>query len=248
MPLGKRRFSRSYTTRVKRARKMGTTGYAGVLRASIRRRPMRMRGLSASRLPSRNVHSFRRMATSTNLDLSGTEFDSAEEFSLSRTTGAAEFSALYDRYMITTVVVKFRIVNNPNSANAHNTNIAYGSNTGSNSTNWFPRLFVCPDYDDSSAESLTQLRERAKTKMYILKPNRYIKIAIKPAIAGQVYRTAASTGYAPKWNTWLDMNQNDVPHYGLKYVVDTSGFDPADTQPFRLEIERTYYFKCKDVR
>ena len=84
--------------------------------------------------------------------------------------------------------------------------------------------------------------------MYILKPNRYIKIAIKPAVAGQVYRTATATGYSPKWNTWIDMNQNDVLHYGLKYVVDTSGLDPNDTQPFKLEIERTYYFKCKDVR
>ena len=116
MPLGKRRFSRSYSTRVKRARKMGTTGIAGIMRASLRRRPIRMRGLAASRLPSRNVHSFRRMATPTNLDLGGTEFDSAEEFSLSRTTGAAEFSQLYDRYMLTTVVVKFRLVNNPNAS------------------------------------------------------------------------------------------------------------------------------------
>ena len=197
---------------------------------------------------SRNVHSFRRMCTSSVVDVAGTEYDFAGEFKFGDITGAAEFSSLYDRYMLTTVVMKIRIVNNPNAANYHNTQIAYNTNNGSNATNWFPRLFSCPDYDDAVTETLTQLRERARTKMVVLRPNMYAKFVIKPAVAVQTYRTALTDGYAPKWGQWLDMNQTDVPHYGMKFAMDMSGSDPADTLPFKLEIEKIYYFKCKDVR
>jgi hypothetical protein len=170
-------------------------------------------------------------------------------FSLSDMPGVAEFEALYDRYMLTAVVVRFRIVNNPDSVVALNNN---GDNplttTRWGSTNWFPRLFYCPDYDDNNAETLSALRERAKTKMKVLKPNSYFKAVIKPACTVQTYYTTVSAGYAPKWKQWIDMSQSSVPHYGLKWVLDCSGVDPNDTYPFKLEIEKQYYFKCKDVR
>lgn len=191
---------------------------------------------------SRNEHSFRRMCTSSVVDVAATEYDFAGEFKFSDITGAAEYSALYDRYMLTTVVLKIRIVNNPDATWKVN------EGTVQNGTNWFPRLFSCPDYDDAVAETLTQLRERARTKMVVLRPNMYAKFVIKPACSVQTYRTALSDGYSPKWGQWLDMNQTDVPHYGMKFAMDMSGIDPSDTLPFKLEIEKTYYFKCKDVR
>lgn len=196
--------------------------------------------------PSRNCHSFRRWGNPERWDISGASGLGGMTFSLSDILGYSEFEALYDRYMITCVVLRFRLINNPDSNQYLNTNNhGYGA---PNTTNWFPRLFTCPDYDDNSAESVATLRERAKTKMRVLRPNQYFKIVVKPACTVQTYYTATGAGYAPKWKQWIDMSQSGVPHYGLKWAVDTSGVDPVDTQPFKLEIEKQYYFKCKDVK
>lgn len=191
---------------------------------------------------TRNRHSFRRWCAAENIDLTGQAYTAGMEFKMSDLPGNLEFGDLYDRYKITTVVLRFRIVNNPDAIRTTM------SNTDWNSSNVFPRLFYCKDYDDSSAESLGALRERSKTKMVVLKPNKYHKIVIKPAVTIQTYRTPTTTGYSPSWNQWIDMAQNNVPYYGLKYVVDMSTLDPADTQPYKLEIEKQYFFTCKDVR
>lgn len=218
-------------------------------RAFVRRRMQRARtSVGRARISrSLNVHSFRRMANSQFETVTGTGLSGALTFSLSDTINYTEFDVLYDRYMITAVVIKFRIVNNPDATSYLNTTWTGGTG-GSNQTNWFPRLFYCKDYDDASPETLAQLRERAKTKMVVLKPNRYHKVVVKPACLIQAYYTALGAGYAPKWKQWIDMAQNSLPHYGLKYNIDCSGENPVDTSPFKVEIEKTYYFKCKDVR
>lgn len=196
---------------------------------------------------SRNVHSFRRMANSYTEDITGLGLSGALTFKLSDTINYSEFDVLYDRYMITMVVIRVRIVNNPDASMKLNFNSGTDPNYATG-TNWYPRLFYCKDYDDDSAETLPQLRERAKTKMVVLKPNRYHKIVVRPSVLVQGYYTALSTGYLPKWNQWVDMGQNSLKHYGLKYNVDCSGLNPVDTAPFKIEWEHTYYFKCKDVR
>lgn len=191
--------------------------------------------------PSRNCHSFRRWGNPERWDVTSTSGLGGMTFSLSDVLGYSEFEALYDRYMITCVVLRFRLINNPDATWTLN-------GAPQALSNWFPRLFICPDYDDNSAESVATLRERAKTKMRVLRPNQYFKIVVKPALTVQTYYTTTGAGYAPKWKQWVDMSQSGVPHYGLKWAVDTSGIDPADTQPFKLEIEKQYYFKCKDVK
>lgn len=199
--------------------------------------------------PSLNCHSFRRWGSVERYDCNGLALNGGLTFSLSDVVGYAEFEALYDRYMLTGVAVKFRIINNPDATGSLNNNGAATSTVMHwNTTNWFPRLFYCPDYDDATAETLSALRERSKTKMKVLRPNSYIKMFIKPACTVQTYYTSVGAGYAPKWKQWIDMGQSGVPHYGMKWVLDTSGVDPQDSYPFKLEIEKQYYFKCKDVR
>jgi len=163
-------------------------------------------------------------------------------FKLEDVKGVADFADLYDRYKLTTVVLRFKLISNPPTANYVN-NVLQG-----NHTNWYPKLWYCADYDDNASETLNELKERAKTKCVVLQPNKIVKIVVKPAVTVQTYRTATSTGYAPTWNQWIDMANRDVPHYGLKFVVDTCGIDPSDTYPFKMEIDRQYYFTCKDVR
>lgn len=233
----------------------GVARRSASLRRSVGRSRSSVRSAVSSRSArmsigdTRNRHSFRRMCASEVIDVTGAAYTAGMEFKLSDLPGAIEFSDLYDRYKLTTVVLRFRIINNPDVATSLNAGVGdVNTATLLNSTNWYPRLFYCKDYDDSSAESLGALRERSKTKMVVLRPNKYHKVVIKPAVTVQTYRTISTTGYSPSWNQWIDMAQNNVPYYGLKYVLDCSGIDPQDARPFKLEIEKQYFFTCKDVR
>lgn len=214
------------------------------VRSAVSRTSSRSMGLM-----KRNMHSFKRYCDALPVDITGTQYNLGLVFKLEDVRGVADFADLYDRYKLTTCVLRFKLVTNPDSTARLNwpltdTNTA----TALQPSNWFPKLWYCPDYDDNTAETLNELKERAKTKCVVLRPNKIIKIVVKPAVTVQTYRTATSTGYAPTWNQWIDMANRDVPHYGLKFVVDCCGIDPNDTYPFKLEIDRQYYFTCKDVR
>lgn len=201
--------------------------------------------------PSRNMHSFRRFTNEERHSVTGTTASFSYECLFNTVRGASEFADLYDRYMITCVVMKFRLVNNPSATLSLNNTGGSGSNVNTvafANSNWYPCMYYCKDYDDSAAETLQQLQERANTKRIILQPNKFYKIVLRPACTVQTYATAFGTGYAPKWKQWIDMAQQNVPHYGLKYVIDCSALDPADTQPFVIERTTQVFFKCKDVR
>ena len=73
-------------------------------------------------------------------------------------------------------------------------------------------------------------------------------MVIRPAILAQTYRTAVTTGYAPKFNTFIDMTNTDVPHYGLKYSVDFNGITAVAASLWQFRIDKQYFFTCKDVR
>lgn len=210
-------------------------------RSSVRSAVSRASSRSMA-MTRRNVHSFKRYCDALPVDITGTTYNLGLVFKLEDVKGVADFADLYDRYKLTTCILRFKLVTNPDSTRTQ------FSNQDWQTTNWFPKLWYCPDYDDNAAETLDALKERAKTKCVVLRPNKIIKIVVKPAVTVQTYRTATSTGYAPTWNQWIDMANRDVPHYGLKFVVDCCGQDPMDTYPFKLEIDRQYYFTCKDVR
>ena len=214
-------------------------------RSSVRSAVSRASSRSMA-LTRRNMHSFKRYCDALPVDITGAQYNLGLVFKLEDVKGVADFADLYDRYKLTTCILRFKLVNNPDTTWVLNT--ANPANATANPTNWFPKLWYCPDYDDNTAETLAELKERAKTKCVVLRPNKIVKIVVKPAVTVQTYRTATSTGYAPTWNQWIDMANRDVPHYGLKFVVDCCGIDPNDTYPFKLEIDRQYYFTCKDVR
>lgn len=215
-------------------------------RASIR--SGRMTRLRRGRMPQNkyNEHMYKRWTDPLPVDITGTTYNLGLVFKLEDVKGEADFADLYDRYMLTTVVLRFKLVTNPDSSIKLNTTA--GALSDFQMTNWYPKLWYCVDYDDNSTETLAQLKERAQTKCKVLMPNKFVKVVLKPAVTIQTYRTATSTGYAPKWKQWIDMAQRDVPHYGLKFSVDTCGIDPNDSYPFKMEIDRRYYFTCKDVR
>jgi len=195
--------------------------------------------------PSLNVHRFSRFSTAATIEVPGTTYAGQFQFTFQDILGYTEFQAMFDQFKITKAVVNLQLVTNPDS-----TWVLGGPSVAApaQSTNWFPKFWYIRDYDGGSADSLAQIKERQGVKFFILRPNKEYRIALSPMVAVQTYRTATTTGYAPK-KLYLDMaNGVDVPHYGLNYVVDTLGIDPDNSYPFKIRYEIKFYFTCKDVR
>lgn len=217
------------SSRVSRTRKLAS-----------RRRVTRLR---KSRIGSSlNVHRFSRYAGSAieNSNTSGIFSSYARHFRLQDVINYTDFTTLFDRYMITRVVCYVQLVTNPDAVYEMN------SGTTLNRSTVYPRLWYVTDYDDDATTSLDNIREVYGVKSVILRPNATHTFTVKPAILAQTYRTATTTGYSPKFNTWVDAAQVDVPHYGLKYVLDHQNYAPVGGYVFKMEFK--YYITCKDVR
>lgn len=212
-------------------------------RAAKRRTKRKSKRITRSKRYSRNMHKFVRYTAANSFQCAypNTELDQASFLTFNGLVNYTEFTPLYDRYMITGIQYSFQLLNNPDAVN----DPAGSSNT---TTTFYPKLWWCPDYDDSGAEPLSSLYQRTRTRHAVMQPNREIKVFIKPAVLAQTYASATSTGYAPKWNNWIDMDQVNVPHYGLKWVFDCNGIATATGHPWYLRVETKVYFKCKDVR
>jgi len=202
---------------------------------------------------STNVHHFKRWVSSPkDISVNITPTDTtttnvgALEFKLSDIVNAGEFTALYDRYKITRVQLRVHLISNPDAA------LITGSDVTSvawNANNVFPRLWYCPDYDDSAGESIEVFKQRAKAKHFILKPNKDYKFWIKPATLVQAYESAITTTYEPTWDKWVDMANPNCKYYGWRYALDTDGAAIVNTTyPYKLRINMCYWFTCKDTK
>jgi len=188
-------------------------------------------------------HSYSRYGLASTITLTNTEDSTAFSFAFNDIINNAEFSQLYDRYRLDRILVKIQLINNPSSAIPLN-----ATSSTANGLNWYPKVWSAIDYDDSNAETIAQLKERSGTKCRILEPNKTLTYYIRPAIAAMMYKTATTTGYGPKWGQWIDMQDIGLPHYGLKLAFDMQGFDPADGNGFKVNVEKQFFFTCKDVR
>lgn len=168
----------------------------------------------------------------------------ALSFSLSALPNVSEFVNLFDAYMIDKVVVQIKMINNPDQPWAPQT-------TSNSSSNIYPTIWYTPDYDDSNNVTLAQIKEFERVRHKVLYPNRMINIVVRPKPVSQVYRTAITTGYqVNKKSMWLDLAQTDIPHYGLKTVIDFEGTTAQglDINRYYFKVNTKFYFKCKSAR
>lgn len=195
-------------------------------------RPLR-RGLMG-----RTVHAYRRYGTPSTVTMTGaaTESDNSDTFALSNVVGYTELTNLYDQYKIKSVTMKFHLISNPDRLTTPGTDPAANYLTPPN----YPKLWYYRDYDDSSALTLAQMREVGKAKFKILKPNSVVSIKLRPAVLTQLYRTAVTTGYSPTWVKRIDCSQSDIPHYGLKWIMESDGVTLFTNSQYLLRIEYVY--------
>lgn len=198
------------------------------------------------------THSFTRYADTRLISMLGgtTGVGGAYSFKLNDVTSYAEFTSLFDQYKITKIDVMFKLHTNSYLWTATN-----GANTNNGAATAFPTLYLCNDHDDSTTTvTLAELKERQKTKRFVLRPNSILKWTVRPAILNQLYRTAVSTGYSPAFNKYIDCSNVDVPHYGMKFFLDYDGATlPAyivggTGQTIDVNVELKYHLTLKDVR
>jgi len=231
MAYGKRKRSRSFSGNARRAKRAAVRITRSKLSTVTRRRNTKRLG----------THSFSRYGAAQTVELTGTEQPLSFEFTLADIYSYSEFTTLFDKYKLTRAVVMIQMINNPNSTWPPNT-----SGGVNNNTNFYPKMWYITDHDDSATTTIAAIKERVGVKCCVMKPNVIKKISVKPACAVQIYRTATTTGYGPRFNQYIDMTATNVPHYGLKCVFDPLGLDPGQTFSFRYEWK--LYFTCKDVQ
>lgn len=134
-------------------------------------------------------------------------------FALNQVQGYADFTSLFDLYKIVKVDMKINLLS-PNPDNTQGS--AFIAST------YYPKLWWCWDYDDSSNLSLDQIKEKQGVKYAILKPNAVIKISCIPKFQAMTYKTPTATGYGPRTG-YLDTVDSGIPHYALKFVLDMNG-------------------------
>jgi len=186
------------------------------------------------------THTFSRRKLMSTLTVTDVILSENLVYTFDQLVGYTEFSALFENYRITKIVVSFQLINNPDAR-------YIPAAATDNVANWYPKLWYTVDRDGGSDETLTTMKERQGVRCRILQPNKTITVSFKPACRTLTYKTSTTEGFAPK-NIKLDMADVNVPHYGLLYLVDTNGINPNDTYPFKIAMETQMFFTCTGVR
>lgn len=153
-----------------------------------------------------------------------------------------EFVNLFDSYMITGVLLQFKLIDNPN--NAFNIN---DTPTGSNKRTFYPTIWYVPDHDDNNNLTLSAIKECERVRHKVLYPNRETNIMLRPTTLGQVFLTnTTNANVENRRRAWLDIASTAIPHYGVKCVFDFEGIEPDIG--YRIKVNAKYYFRCRNVR
>lgn len=190
------------------------------------------------------LHAYKRYGTTRAYNWSNptTSLDQAFSFYLSDVTNYTDFTNLYDQYRINMVVMKVRMVNVPEAyAQA-------GSTVTPNSMNMYPRIWWTLDYDDTTAENWTTLKQRGTAKFKHMNPRKDTKIVIRPRPLIQLYNSAIDAGYATHKKCWINCANSDVPHYGLKWSIEAAGFTPVNLAPYSFSVDTIYYLQLRNSR
>jgi len=228
------------TTRARRTsylaarRRMGTPDAIPVTTTQIIRPP---RGVYAG------THNFCRWITDRTVTLSASSAATGSSFPLAFTDvqGSAELTALYDQYRINFVEIFLTWSDYTAAVTGGGDPVATRQAGG-------PVLLAKRDYDDTTAPTAAQMRESAQTTMYRFdNQGSIIKLSYKPAIRNAVQAVGAAIAGSVRFNTRLDMTNNDVPHFGYKFLFEHPNLGGAGS-PGQIVIRARVYFTCFNTR
>jgi len=120
---------------------------------------------------------------------------------------ASAWSGIFDRYRFKQVSVEF---------------VPLATQENTSTSNQLGFLHTSVDFDDATAPALTATIERYSTYAGIV-GNKPLRRVYVPRISNTIYYNGIVNAYAEGLpNTWVDMANQSVPHYGLK-----AGLDPT---------------------
>jgi hypothetical protein len=163
-------------------------------------------------------------------------------FKLSQIQGYTEFTSLFEYYRIVSMDFHVHLITNPDAY------AFQGVPTQANGANWFPRLWYRHDYNDTTTPTVNDMKEH-DAKFRVMKPNEIWKISCKPATLNRVVQNDTVSVQTPVWNQWLSTVDPEVPHYGMKFVLDAyNGLNmPASNYCF-CRIDVRFHIQCKGLR
>lgn len=152
-------------------------------------------------------------------------------FSLQNVPNYTEFTNLFDSYKICGVSMKFMLSNNVSDI----TNV--GNTTG------IPVLYTWTDVDDPTCPtSINEGLQYRDCKARVM--SRPIKVFFKPRCQTMLYQSAVSTAYTAK-RCYIDTADYDVPHYGIKWIVESPSVARNDYVIGTLKVFMKFYFAFK---
>lgn len=162
-------------------------------------------------------------------------------FQLRDIPNVTEFTSLFDSYMLTGVMLQFKLIDNPGA------DFVTGDPTTYNKLNFYPTIWYAPDHDDNNNVPIGNIKEFERVRHKVLYPNREVNIMLRPTTLGQLFLTSTTSAVTEnRRRSWLDMATTNIPHYGFKSVIDFEGISPSAN--FRIKVNAKYYFTCKNVR
>jgi len=163
-------------------------------------------------------------------------------FQLRDIPNVTEFTSLFDSYMLTGVMLQFKLMDNPDAT------WQIGGTAGtSNPIGFYPTIWYTSDHDDNNNVPIGNIKEFERVRHKVLYPNRETNIMLRPTTLTQLFLTSTTSALAEnRKRQWLDMATTSIPHYGFKSVIDFEGLAPAGN--YRIKVNAKYFFKCKSVR
>lgn len=163
------------------------------------------------------------------IGLAVTDLGVGWSFSLNAVPDFAEFTTLFDAYIIDQVDIHFVLDNNK--------------------AEQYPTLLIAPDYDDANAPATeNEVLTHQGCKILPFSPNkREHTFSVKPRVAMAVYRTGVTSSYG--WSRpgqLMDIATTDTPWYGMKsWLVN---YNSTDTAGARVRVYQTYHLRCVGQR
>lgn len=174
------------------------------------------------------VHKFIRVADYDTISSSAVADQfGAFSYSLVLLPDYAEFTNLFDEYMIYKVTMRF---------------LPLGVDSVNSTTLVKPLFYLMIDKDDDATpSSVNQFYENPTTRYSIA--GKQHKISLYPMFSRAVYQSALATGYGTG-RGFLDCSNASIPHYGVKWYLGPSVIANACT--YKIIVK--YYIRCRGVR
>jgi len=154
------------------------------------------------------------------------------QFSLNQLDSASDITNIADKYRIVNALVKLTT-----------SNVALGAGAGL----VMPHVEYIVDHDDASTPSISQITQKMGVRNVGFNQRGQLAFYCKPKPTFQVYNGVSTAYSIPARSPYLDCNNSDVPHYGIKGIL-RSVFLPGATNCANIGVDIQMTVHAKDLQ